>query len=50
VNLGQKLLDNPHSKLNHMPNMSSTHILMINDHRNSIQALGKAVEKGAMFE
>jgi len=30
--------------------MASTHILGINDHQNSIQALGNAIEKGAMFE
>ena len=31
--------------------MASTHILKRNDHQNSIvQALGEAVEKGAMFE
>jgi len=31
-------------------NMASAHIFVINDHQNSIQALGKAIEKGAMFE
>jgi len=30
--------------------MASTHILKRNDHQNSIQALGEAIEKGAMFE
>jgi len=30
--------------------MASAHIFVINDHQNSIQALGKAVEKGAMFD
>jgi len=30
--------------------MASTHILGINAHLNSIQALGNAIEKGAMFE
>ncbi len=30
--------------------MVSTHILGINDTQNSIQALGNAIEKGAVFE
>jgi len=30
--------------------MASHHIFDINDHQNPIQALGKAIEKGAMFE
>jgi len=30
--------------------MVSNHFLGINDHQNSIQALGNAIEKGAMFE
>jgi len=47
---GQKLFRDPLQLTNYLSNMASTHNLGLNDSQNSIQALGIAVEKEAVFE
>ncbi len=47
---GQKPFRYPSQLTNYQSNIASTHNLGINDSQNSIQALGNAIEKEAVFE
>jgi len=50
MNFGQKPFRYPSVITKLLDKHGLNSYFVINDHQNSIQALGKAIEKGAMFE